>query len=337
MSSFPASGIRSRLLSGALRGFAAVAALLAIVCPNAQADSWPSKPITIVSPYPAGGITDALCRIVGDKLGKALGQPVIVEDRPGAGGAIAAASVAHAAPDGYTLLMGGSAVSTILPALNPNVAYDPLKDFEPVAYVAALPLVLVANPAVPAANLKEFIAYAKANSGKLSCGHNGVGTGTHLACVQFGRSLGIPINAIAYKGAPQVNVDLLADRVQFYFGTLSTEIGYVRAGQLRAYGIASAERVPSAPTIPTLAEQGLPGFNMDAWNALYAPAKTPQPIISRLNAEVDKILQMPDVRKKIEATGSILHVGSAEQLRKLTADEFQQYRDLGAAAHIQLK
>ncbi len=310
---------------------------MGMVSSNAHAQAWPNKPVTIVSPYPAGGITDALCRIVGGKLSKALGQPVIVEDRPGAGGAIAAAGVAKAAPDGYTLLMGGSAVSTILPALNPNVAYDPLKDFEPVAYVAALPLVLVANPAVPAANLKEFISYVKANSGKVSCGHNGVGTGTHLACVQFGRSLGVPINAIAYKGAPQVNVDLLADRVQFYFGTLSTEIEYVRAGQLRAYGIASADRVPSAPTIPTLAEQGLPGFNMDAWNALYAPAKTPQPIIARLNAEVDKILQMPDVRKQIEATGSFLHVGSAEQLRKLTADEYQQYRELGTEAHIQLK
>ncbi len=318
-------------------GVAAGALSMAMVSSGALAQTWPNKPITIVSPYPAGGITDALCRIVGDKLGKALGQPVIVEDRPGAGGAIAAAGVAQAAPDGYTLLMGGSAVSTILPALNPNVAYDPVKDFEPVAYVAALPLVLVANPSVPAANLKEFISYAKANGGKLSCAHNGVGTGTHLACVKFGRSLGIPINAIAYKGAPQVNVDLLANRVQFYFGTLSTEIGYVRAGQLRAYGVASAERVASAPAIPTLAEQGLPGFNMDAWNALYAPAKTPRPIVGRLNAEVVKILQMPEVRKKIEATGSILHVGSAEQLRKLTVDEYRQYRELGAEAHIQLK
>lgn len=315
---------------------AALLVSLAAASPNALAQAWPVKPLTIISPYPAGGITDLLSRIVGEELGKVLGQPVIVENRTGAGGAIAMTVAAKAAPDGYTLVMGGSAVSTIVPALNPHVTYHPLKDFEPIAYVAALPIVLVAHPSIPAANLKEFIAYVRANSGKLNCGHHGVGTGTHLACVQFAKIIGVKITDIAYKGAPQVNADLLSNRVQLYFATLPTEINYVRAGQLRAYGLASAERVASVPEIPTLAEQGLHGLNLDSWNALYAPAGTPKPVLARLSTEINKILQLPEVRKKIESTGSIVRPGSAEDLRKLTSDEFEMYRKLGAEANIRI-
>ncbi|MBK7473467.1 MAG: DUF1028 domain-containing protein [Betaproteobacteria bacterium] len=219
---------------------------ISLLSPFATAQPWPARPITLVSPYPAGGITDLLSRIVGDELSKVLGQPVVVENRTGAGGAIALAYVAKAAPDGYTLVMGGSAPSVIVPALNPNAAYGP-KDFEAIAFVAGLPIVLVANPAIPAANLKEFVAYAKANGGKLNCGHHGTGTGTHLSCVMFARLIGTTIIDVPYKGAPQVNQDLLTNRVQFYFGTLPTEIAYVKAGQLRAYGVASPERVPALP------------------------------------------------------------------------------------------
>ena len=301
----------------------------------ALAQAWPSRPLTIISPYSAGGITDILCRIVGDELAKLLGQPVLVENRTGAGGAIAMQAAARAPADGYTLVMGGSAVSTILPALS-TVTYDPVKDFEPVAYVAALPIMLVASPSVPATNLKEFVAYAKANSASLNCGHHGMGTGTHLACVQFARLIGRTIADIPYKGAPQVNSDLLANRVQFYFGTLPTEIGYVRAGKLRSYGVASALRVDSAPEIPTLAEQGIAGMNLDTWNALYVPAGTPKAIVARLSAEVQKILAMPDVRKRIEATGSILHPSTAEDLRRMTAEEFEQYRRLATETKIHL-
>jgi tripartite-type tricarboxylate transporter receptor subunit TctC len=323
-----------RSLAGRALAAGFIAALAALSC-SAFAQNWPAKPITIISPYPAGGITDLLCRIVGEELAKVLGQPVLVENRLGAGGAIAMQAVAKAAPDGYTLVMGGSAVSTIVPAFNRNVSYDPVKDFEPVAYVAGLPIMLVAHNSIPAANLKEFAAYAKANSGKLNCGHHGVGTGTHLACVQFARFLGVAITDIPYKGAPQVNADLLTNRVQFYFGTLPTEINYVRARQLRSFGVASAERVAPAPDIPTLAEQGMP-LNLDSWNALYAPAGTPKTIVARLNAEIVKILNLPEIRKKIEATGSIVRPGTAEQLRKMTVDELDQYRKLAAETNIRM-
>ncbi len=326
--------IAAAVTRGLLR--AALAAGLALAASAAAAQSWPSKPITIVSPYPAGGITDLLSRIVGEELAKVLGQPVVVENRTGAGGAIALASVAKAAPDGYTLVMGGSAPSAIVPALNRNITYGP-KDFEAIGYVAGLPIVLVAHPSIPAANLGAFIAYVRANSGKLNCGHHGIGTGTHLACVQFARMTGTTIADISYKGAPQVNADLLANRVQLYFATLPTQLQYIRAGQMRAYGVASAERAPSAPEIPTLEEQGLKGLNLDSWNALYAPAGTPKAIVQRLNAEVVKILNMPEVKKRIENTGSIVRPGTAEQLQKLTADEFANYRKLAAEANIRME
>ncbi len=319
-----------------LAGAAALAASSVLCATGLWAQSWPSRPLTIVSPYPAGGITDNLCRIVAEELAKVLGQPVLVENRLGAGGAVAMASVAKAAPDGHTLVMGGSAVSTIVPALNPAVAYHPLRDFEPIAYVAGLPIVLVSHPSVPATNVREFMAHAKANAASLNCAHHGPGTGTHLACLQFARALGVNIPDVPYRGAPQVNQDLLANRVQFYFGTLPTQIQLVRSGQLRAYGMASPQRVPFVPDIPTLAEQGLP-MNLDSWNALYAPAGTPKPVLARLSSEVQRILERPEIRQRIEATGSVLRPMSAEDLRRLTETEFEQYRKLAAETGVKLQ
>lgn len=325
---------RRRILR--LAGATALAASSVLCATGVWSQSWPSRPLTIVSPYPAGGITDNLCRIVAEELAKVLGQPVLVENRLGAGGAIAMASVAKAAPDGHTLIMGGSAVSTIVPALNPAVAYHPLRDFEPIAYVAGLPIVLVSHPSVPAANVREFMAHAKANAASLNCAHHGPGTGTHLACLQFARALGVNIPDVPYRGAPQVNQDLLANRVQFYFGTLPTQIQLVRSGQLRAYGMASPQRVPFVPDIPTLAEQGLP-MNLDSWNALYAPAGTPKPVLARLSSEVQRILERPEIRQRIEATGSVLRPMSAEDLRRLTETEFEQYRKLAAETGVKLQ
>lgn len=325
-------------LIGRRRWLAAAGALGAALAggPLRAQGTWPNRALTIVSPYPAGGITDNLCRIVGEELAKALGQPVLVENKLGAGGAIAMAAVAKAAPDGYTLVMGGSAVSTVVPALNPAVAYHPLRDFEPVAYVAGLPIVLVAHPSVPAATLKDFMVHARAQGTGLNCAHHGPGTGTHLACLLFARHLGVPIPDVPYKGAPQVNQDLVAGRVQFYFGTLPTQIQLVRSGQLRAYGMASAQRVPFANDIPTLAEQGLP-LNLDSWNALYAPAGTPKAVLARLATESARILERPEVRQRIEATGSVLRPMSADELRRLTEAEFEQYRKLAAETGVRVQ
>ena len=284
---------------------------LLFACPLVAAQTWPSKPITIVSPYPAGGITDQLSRIVAGELSKRLGQS-------------------------YTLIMGGSAVSTILPALNPKIAYDPIRDFEPIGFVAALPIMMVVSTAIPAVSLKEFIQYARDHSGQLNCGHHGPGTGTHLACLQFAKLTETQITDVSYKGAPQVNTDLISNRVQLYFGTLPTEIALVRSGKLRTYGVASNTRVSGAPDIPTLAEEGVSDLNLDSWNALYAPAGTPQAIIDRLSSALLESLSVPSVREQIEATGSVLHPGSAEALGKLTKQEFENYKKLAADNNIRL-
>jgi tripartite-type tricarboxylate transporter receptor subunit TctC len=319
-----------------LLSLAMAAALSLSTAFPSMAQSWPARPLTLVSPFPAGGITDLLSRIVGEELGKALGQPVLIENRTGAGGAIALAAVAKAAPDGYTLVMGGSAPSAIVPALNRNVTYSP-KDFEAIGYVAGLPIVLVVHPSLPTGSIAEFLAHVRANSSRLNCGHHGIGTGTHLGCVQFSRLLGVQIADIGYKGAPQVNTDLLANRVQIYFATLPTQLQYIRSGQMKALGMASPERVASAADVPTLDEQGLKGLNQESWNALYAPAGTPRAIVQRLNSELVKILNQPEVRKRIENTGSVVRPGSAEALARLTADEFAFYRKLGIEANIKLE
>ncbi len=311
------------------------ALLLSVAATTAHAQAWPAKTITLVSPFPAGGITDLLSRITAEEYAKALGQSVVVENRTGASGAIALAAVAKAAPDGYTLVMGGSAPNAIVPALNRNVAYG-LKDFEPIGYVAELPIVLSGHNSIPGTNAGDVIAYVKANAGKLNCGHHGTGSGTQLACLKLSQVTGTTIPDIAYKGAPQVNADLLANRVQIYFGTLPTQLPYAKTGQIKIFGLASPERVSTAPEIPTLDEQGVKGLNLGSWNALFAPAGTPKPVIQRLSAELLKMLANPDVKKRIEGTGSVVRPGTPEALGKLTADDFAMYRKLGADANIRL-
>lgn len=312
------------------------AAAVAAPWPLQAQDAWPSRGITLVSPYPAGGITDLLCRIVGEELAKTLRQPVVVENRTGASGAIAHASVAKAAPDGYTLIMGGSAPTAITPALNKSVSYGP-KDFEPIGYVAELPIVLSTHPSVPGRTAAEFIAYVKANPDKLSCGHHGNGSSNQFACLTLARLTGTPIADIPYRGAPQVNTDLIANRVQIYFGTLPTQMPLVKDGKLKVFGITSPARIPTAPDLPTLDEQGLTGLNFTSWNALYAPAGTPRPIIERLSRELLRILALPEVRRRIEDTGSIVRPGSPEALGRLTLAEHDRYKRMAAESGIKME
>ena len=304
--------------------------------PVRSQDAWPTRSITLVSPYPAGGITDLLCRIVGEELAKALGQTVVVENRTGASGAIAHASVAKAVPDGHTLIMGGSAPTAITPALNKSLSYGPA-DFAPIGYVAELPIVLTTHPSVPGTTAAEFIAFVKANSGKLSCGHHGNGSSNQFACLTLARLTGTKIADIPYRGAPQVNTDLLANRVQIYFGTLPTQMPLVKDGKLKVVGITSPARIPTAPDLPTLDEQGLSGLNFTSWNALYAPAGTPRPVIDRLSRELLRILALPEVRRRIEDTGSIVRPGTPEALGRLTMAEHDNYKRMAAEAGIKME
>ena len=324
-----ALGRSARLARGVLAALCA-APLVAL------AQAWPTRTITLVSPYPAGGITDLLSRLVGEEYAKVLGQPVVVENRTGASGAIAHAYVQKAPADGHTLIMGGSAPTAITPALNRSLTYGP-KDFEPIGYVAELPIVLSVHPSMPGTTAADFLAWVKANPGKLNCGHHGTGASNQFACLKLARMTGAPMADIGYKGAPQVNADLLANRVQIYFGTLPTQVPFAKQGQLKIVGIASAERAPTGPDIPTLAEQGLKGLDFTSWNALYAPAGTPKPVIQRLSQELLKILANPDIRKRIENTGSVVRPGSPDALGKLTQEEFDQYRKMGAESGIRIE
>ena len=318
------------------RGFLAAAAGLVSPWAASAADAWPSKSLTLVSPYPAGGITDLLCRIVGEELARSLGQSVVVENRTGASGAIAHASVAKAAPDGYTLIMGGSAPTAITPALNKSATYGP-RDFEPIGYVAELPIVLSAHPSIPGSTAADFLAHVKAHSGTLSCGHHGNGSSNQFACLTLARMTGTKIADIPYRGAPQVNTDLIANRVQIYFGTLPTQLPLAKDGKLKIFGITAPARAATAPDIPTLDEQGLNGLNFTSWNALYAPAGTPRPVIQRLSAELLKILAKPEVKRRIEDTGSITRPGTPEALGVLTMSEHETYKRLAAESGIRME
>ena len=295
---------------------------------------WPSKPLTIVSPYPAGGITDILCRIVAEELAKVLGQSVVVENRTGASGSIAHAYVAKAPADGYTLIMGGSAPTAATPALNKSITYTP-KDFEPIGYVAELPIVLSAHPSITGTTASDFMAYLKANAGKLNCGHHGNGSSNQFACLTLARMSGTHIADVPYRGAPQVNTDLLANRVQIYFGTLPTQWPLAKDGKIKIFGITSPTRASVAPEIAPLDEQGLHGLNFTSWNALYAPAGTPQAIVQLLSKELQKILSQPDTKKRIEAAGCVTRPGTSEALSKLTWSEYETYKRLGAESGIQ--
>ncbi|WP_420998148.1 Bug family tripartite tricarboxylate transporter substrate binding protein [Cupriavidus sp. 30B13] len=302
---------RRRLLAAGV----ALAAAFAGVAGTAHAQgTYPTKPITMIVPFSAGGTTDILARIVGLQLGKALGQPVVIDNRPGAGGNIGAALAAKAPGDGYTLFMGTIGTHSINQSLYSRLPYDPVKDFAPITRVAMVPNLVVVNPKVPVNNIKELIAYVKANPDKLSYGSSGSGSSMHLSGELFNSMTGLHIQHIPYKGsAPAVN-DLLGNQIGLMFDNLPSSYPHVKAGKLRAIAVTSAKRSPALPNVPTVAEAGVPGYEATSWFALYATGGTPQPIVDRINAEVVKILAMPDVQKQMADQGAEAHPEKPAQL-----------------------
>jgi len=268
----------------------------------AQKD-FPSKPLTLVVPFAAGGPTDAMARTLAHALGPVLGQPMIVDNRPGAGGNIGADYVARAQPDGYTLLFGTSGPLAINVSLYGKITYDPIKSFAPVIQIGHLPNVLVVNPSVPAHNVKELIAYAKANPGKLSFASSGNGASSHLAGVMFNSMAGTDVQHIPYKGTGPALNDLLGGQVAMAFTDVLTALPHIKAGKLRVLGVTTATRSQVLPDVPTLAEQGLKGFDVSVFFGIVAPAGTQQETITRLNAAFVKALAQPDVRKTLTAQG----------------------------------
>jgi len=278
------------------------AACLAAALP-AFAQSWPAKAVRIVVPYPPGGPVDLSARLIAPKLQESLGQPFLVENKPGAGGNIGADFIAKSAPDGYTIGMGAIATHAINPALMANVPYDPLKDFRHLALVVQVPNVLVVNPELPARSVKELIALAKAQPGKLDFASGSTGSTGHLAGELFKQMTGTYMVHIPYKGAPPAVADLLAGRVQLMFDNLASALPNVRAGKLRALAVTTIRRSSALPDLPTLDESGLKGFDMTTWWGLMGPAKLPPDVVQRLSVEILKAMDSADVRERLRAMG----------------------------------
>ena len=269
---------------------------------RAQLD-YPTRPITLIVPYAAGGGNDVLARGVAEPMGKTLGRAVVVENHGGAGGSIGTRQVAKAAPDGYTLGLGGTGTLAVDPTLYPNVGYDPRKDFAPVGLIATSPLIVLVNPSLPAHNVQELIALAKKQPGKLNYASAGRGSGIHLGTVLFALTAGIELTHIPYKGSGPALTDLLGNHVALYFSSLPPAIGLVKEGKLRALGVTGLKRSPIFPDVPTVAEQGLPGFEAVLHYGLLAPAGTPKEIVDRLSEEVRKLVDIPEVQKQIHNEG----------------------------------
>ena len=291
-----------------MRIFLAVLALA--ISQAAFAQTWPSRPVRFLVPFAAGaGINDIMARLVGQHLGPLLGQPVVIENRPGSGGIAGTDAAAKAAPDGYTFLMTN--VSLVTSAyLYPKLAYDPQKDFVPVTLVATSPLVLVVHPSVAAKSVPELVALAKANPGKLTFGSGGIGSTPHLAVELFESAAGFEAVHVPYKGgAPALN-DLIGGQLSFMIENVPGTMPFVKQGKLRALAITSAQRSPAEPSLPTMAESGVPGYEVVGWQGLFAPAGTPPEIVARLQLEVGKLLRFPEVRNRLAALGADA-VGSA--------------------------
>ena len=284
-----------------LRLCAAMALALAL---PAVAQTYPSKPVRFVVPYPAGGPLDTVARLLAQKVGEAMKQPVVVDNKPGAGGNIGADLVAKSPPDGYTILMGAVATHAINPSLYAGIPYDPVRDFTPITQVASTPNVLVVNPAVPANDVKAFIAHAKANPGKLNFGSGSTGSAGHLAGELFNTLAGVKMAHVPYKGAAPAMQDLLGGRIDLMFDNLASSLTQVKAGKIRALAVTTARRSALAPELPTIAESGLPEFDISTWFGVFAPAGVPRESIERLHAEFTRALAAPDVREKMLALGA---------------------------------
>ncbi len=309
---------------GWLAALLPVIAMLGLASP-ALAQDFPNRPVRIIVPYPPGGATDLLARQVGAKMPALLGQPVVIENKAGASGGIGFDYVAKAAPDGYTLLMG-TANMTIVPAFS-KTPYDPVKDFAPVSTLVASQNLLTIRPTLPAKSVAELVAYAKANPGKLTYGTSGVGT--PLMTIELLKSLtGIEMLNVPYKGDAPAIADLLGGQIDMYASTISGLVEHVRAGKLRALGVTGKQRAASLPDVPTIAEAGVPGYELNSWYGILAPAGTPAPIVRKLNDALVSIVAMPDVREQMIAGGSEPSSSTPEQFAAIVRGDVDKYAKL---------
>jgi tripartite-type tricarboxylate transporter receptor subunit TctC len=268
-----------------------------------QAQQYPARPVRLIVPQTPGSSTDIIARVVAQRLGERMGQTFVVDNRAGAGSLIGIEMVARAVPDGYTLLVVASSI-TIHPVLHAKLSFDPIRDFAPITQLASYPSILVLNPGVPAKSVSELVQLAKAKPGQLNVGSSGVGTGTHLSAELFRSMTGVQWTYIQFRGGAPALTALLAGEVQLSFATMPLVLPHARSGRLRALAVTSRRRSQAAPELPTIAESGVPGYDHGAWNALFAPARTPRGIVQKLNQEVREVLAIADVRDRLVAEGA---------------------------------
>lgn len=292
--------------------------------PPVGAQSYPSQSIRIVVPFPPGGGTDILSRILAQKLNEAWGQSVVVDNRAGAGGTIGSALVAKSTGDGHTLLIMPAGIAAHA-SLYKKLPYDPTRDLAPVSRLASGPLVLVVHPSVPAKSIKEFTALARKHPGEINFGSAGSGTLPHLSAELFNSMSGIRMIHIPYKGAGAAVTDLVAGRVPVYFMNILQSLSLIKAGKLRALGVTTPQRTPIAPEIPAIAEAGLPGYDMTNWYGMFLPVSTPREVVAKLNAEVVRILQLPELRKRMDQDGMVVVASTPEAFRDFFARETQKF------------
>jgi tripartite-type tricarboxylate transporter receptor subunit TctC len=290
-----------------------VCALLFAVSGASFAQSYPTKPIRMIVPFPAGGATDIVGRLVAQKLTESWGQQVIVDNRGGAGGTIGSDAAAKSPPDGYTMLVGTSSTHAVAPSLYPKLAYDPVRDFAPVTLIANATILLAVHPSVPAKNVRELIAIAKKQPNALSFASSGNGGISHLVGEQFKSVAGIQMLHVPYKGDSPALVDLVGGQVHLMFGTAVSFLPYVKSGRLNALAVTNSKRSPIVPNVPTVAESGLPGFEALQWFGIFVPAGTSRDIVAKVNADIVKALKLPDIRERMTALGAEVVGSTPEQ------------------------
>lgn len=309
----------------AIRKVSATLFLAFGLCATAAAQDYPTKPIRIVVPYAAGGATDIIARQISVGLTEQLGQPIVIDNRPGAGGGIGTALVAKSAPDGYTIVFGNIGPNAIFPAIYPNLTYDPGKDFAPICVVVNTPLILVVRPQTPVTNVRELIAYGKANAGKVFYGSVGIGAMSHVASELFNLMAGTKFIHVPYKGSAPASIGAISGETTMYFGTGPEMTTHLKAGTLRAVAISTSTRAPALPDLPTVAESGLPGFSVDVWFGLLAPAGTPRPIVDKLNRAVGAVVNAPEMRKRFIDSNSVPAFNSPDEFAAMIKSDIVKW------------
>jgi tripartite-type tricarboxylate transporter receptor subunit TctC len=320
----------------ALTIFATVA-LAAIGPSQALAQAYPTKPVRLVVPFPPGGSTDIVARIVAQRLGERIGQPLVVENRGGAGGTIGTEAVAKAAADGYVLGFASTSTHAVAPAVYAKLGYDPIKDFAPISLVAVTPYLLVVNPKVEVKSLKEFVAYVKPRPGKFNYASAGTGSTTHLAMEMLKSAAGLFILHIPYNGNGPAGTAVIAGDVEFLFGSLPAVLPHAKSGRVRALAVGTPKRSPALPDVPTVAESGFPGFDASLWLAIMAPAGTPAAVVNRLNKEIVAVVRSPDAADALNKAGAEPTTSTPAELANMVKDGVRKYAAAVKRAGVKLE